>query len=66
MIEKLPRLTDDALRILKGNALRLERQGSPDQRVAAAALLPLIDAELARRAAAKPARSRKRAVRAAA
>jgi hypothetical protein len=42
----IPTLADDALRNLYANAQRLETEGSTQQRAAATALLPAIQAEL--------------------
>lgn len=64
IIEKLPGLTDDHLKNLLANARRLEREGVPDLQRSATELLPLIDAEIAARKAAKGATRKKRTVKA--
>lgn len=50
---KLPEMEDSALAVLRENAERLEQSGSSKQKAAAAALMPALDAELAKRRAAK-------------
>lgn len=52
LTEKLPTLSDDDLKALRLNAVRLSEGGSPTRMATAAELVPLIDEELARRAAA--------------
>ncbi|MBL8548497.1 MAG: hypothetical protein JNJ73_00825 [Hyphomonadaceae bacterium] len=54
--ERIPELTDVELANLRANATRLETAGTPRQQTDAAALLPLVDAELARRREAASAR----------
>ncbi len=64
LAEKIPLMSDTDLSALRVNAQRLVQHGLPPQIAAAADILPLIDAEAARRAAlprppaVKPARSR--------
>ena len=53
MIDLIPNFDQQALMNLRENALRLEQQGGPQQ-AKAAAMLPLIDAELAERKAREP------------
>jgi hypothetical protein len=50
---RVPQMTDDALATLLANAQRLIDSGSKLQRAGAADLIPVIEAELAERAAAK-------------
>lgn len=50
---RVPQMTDDALETLLGNAQRLIDSGSKLQRAGATDLIPVIEAELAERAAAK-------------
>lgn len=57
--DKIPGFADSELKTLHENALRLEQEGSPAQRHRAAELLPVIDAELAVRKAAKAAAHKK-------
>lgn len=52
---RVPQMADDALVSLRVNALRLSESGSALQRVAATQLLPVVDAEIAERKAAKKA-----------
>ena len=52
LADKLPAMTDPDLKALRLNAVRLSESGSPTKMAAAAELVPLIDAEVARRAAA--------------
>jgi hypothetical protein len=52
--EMIPTLDDVALGNLRDNAARLEANGAGAQQKQAASLLPLIEAELASRKAAKP------------
>ena len=47
MAECLPGLDDKALVTLRDNALRLSREGSEAQRLAADTLLPCVQAEIA-------------------
>ncbi|MGZ9100996.1 MAG: hypothetical protein ACXW3O_14955 [Brevundimonas sp.] len=51
LAEKLPTMTDPDLKALRLNAVRLSESGSPTKMATAAELVPLIDAEVARRAA---------------
>ena len=52
LADMIPTMTDADLKSLRANAERLSGSGSPTQAATAADLLPLIDAETARRAAA--------------
>lgn len=52
--DMIPTLDDSALANLRANALRLEAGGKGPRQQEAAELLPLIDAELTHRQAAKP------------
>ena len=52
LAEKLPTMSDTDLKALRANAARLSESGSAVQMNTAAEILPLIDAETARRAAA--------------
>ncbi len=52
LAEKLPTMSDADLKALRANAARLSESGSAVQMNTAAEILPLIDAETARRAAA--------------
>ena len=54
MADRIPDLDDKALANLLANAQRLENQGAPAQQKAATEMLPLIQAELETRQAAKP------------
>lgn len=58
VIAKLPHMEDKALGVLGENAKRLEQTGTPAQRLAAADLLPAIEAELSARRDAKLAKAR--------
>lgn len=51
LAEMIPAMTDPDLKALRANAERLSFSGSPVQAATAADILPLIDAETARRAA---------------
>lgn len=51
LAEKIPLMSDADLTALRVNAQRLAQHGLPPQIAAAAELLPMIDAEAARRAA---------------
>lgn len=51
LAEMIPAMSDADLKSLRANAERLAAQGSTTQAAAAADILPLIDAETARRAA---------------
>lgn len=57
--DKIPGFADNELKTLHDNARRLEQEGSAAQRRSAAELLPVIDAELAARKAAKAAARKK-------
>jgi hypothetical protein len=62
--ERIPELSNAELANLRANATRLEQTGTPRQQIDAANLLPLVDAELARRRAQAPApRPRKAAAK---
>lgn len=54
LADMIPAMTDADLKSLRTNAERLSAQGSATQAAAAAEILPLIDAEAARRAALPP------------
>lgn len=54
LAEMLPTMTDTDLTALRANAQRLSASNSSVQAAAAAEVMPLIDAELAHRAANKP------------
>jgi len=51
ILEMLPQLDADALATVHANALRLADQGSPKQKADASGVLPMIEAEQARRVA---------------
>jgi hypothetical protein len=51
LADKVPTMTDAELKALRANAERLSGSGSTVQAAAAAEILPVIDAETARRAA---------------
>jgi hypothetical protein len=53
LADMIPAMSDPDLKALRANAARLAETGSPTQVTAAADILPLIDAETARRAADK-------------
>jgi len=53
LAEKLPTMTDPDLKALRLNAVRLSESGSPTKMATAAELVPLIDDEIAKRAADK-------------
>jgi hypothetical protein len=59
--DSIPSLDDKALESLHDNAMRLMANERDPRHGQAEALLPLIDAELAARAAARPARAHRRA-----
>ena len=59
--ERLPSMTDKELVNLAGNAQRLTASTNPNQREAAETLLPLVQAEQAVRADAKPAAIKRKA-----
>jgi hypothetical protein len=50
LADMIPAMSDPDLKALRANAARLSETGSPTQMTAAAEILPLIDAETARRA----------------
>ena len=52
LADMIPAMSDPDLKALRANAARLSDSGSPTQMTAASEILPLIDAETARRAAA--------------
>lgn len=52
LADMIPAMSDPDLKALRLNATRLAETGSPVQQTAAAEILPLIDAETARRASA--------------
>lgn len=54
MIDRIPGLTDADLATLHGNARRLEMSSDVGRSKAAVDMLPVIEAELAQREAAKP------------
>jgi len=54
LADRVPAMTDDALKNLHANAVRLAQGGNERQRASAAALLPLIESELATRLANAP------------
>ena len=54
LADMIPAMSDPDLKALRVNAERLSGSGSPTQAATAAEILPLIDAETARRAADKP------------
>ena len=54
LAEMIPAMTDADLKALRINAVRLSQDGSPVQMETASAVIPLIDAETAARAAAAP------------
>ena len=56
--ERLPGMDLKDLATLRANAVRLQSSGAPNQQAAASDLLPLIDAELAGRKAAAPAKAK--------
>src|SRR5262245_65573016 len=53
--DRVPQMEDSALAALKANAVRLKEQGTTQQRAAATDLLPVVEAEIARRRAEKAA-----------
>lgn len=53
MLAKLPTMEDADLKVLYGNAERLEKSGAKAQRAAATTLLPAIRAEMEQRQVAK-------------
>ena len=53
LAEKLPTMSDPDLKALRLNAVRLSESGSQTKMATAAELVPLIDEEVARRAADK-------------
>ena len=56
--DMIPQLTDVELVNLRNNARRLGESGTPQQKVAAAELEPLIEAQLAERLARKPVKAK--------
>jgi hypothetical protein len=62
--DRVPGMEDAALATLRTNAVRLTTEGNAKQRVAAADLLPVIEAELEKRRAEKRASAPAKAVRA--
>lgn len=54
LAEMVPAMSDADLKALRANAERLSTSGSPTQLSAAAEIMPIIDAETARRAALAP------------
>ena len=54
LADRVPAMTDDALKNLHANAVRLAQGGNERQRASAAALMPLIESELATRLANAP------------
>ena len=54
LADMIPAMSDPDLKALRANAARLVEHGSPVQMTTASEILPLIDAETARRAADKP------------
>jgi len=54
LAELVPAMSDADLKALRANAARLSEAGSPARSAAAAEILPVIDAEAARRAALPP------------
>jgi hypothetical protein len=61
LADMIPAMSDPDLKALRANAERLSNSGSPVQAATAADILPLIDAETARRAALPAAAPKKRA-----
>jgi hypothetical protein len=57
LVEKLPKMTNDALANLHSNAERLSQAGTAKQKAAALALLPAVLAEITSRQADKPVRA---------
>jgi hypothetical protein len=60
LADMIPAMSDPDLKALRVNAARLSESGSPTQMTAAADILPLIDAETARRADAPAATTAKK------
>lgn len=58
--ERVPQMSDDAVTTMLGNARRLIDTGSKLQRSGAAALMPILEAEAAVRAAVKAAATAKK------
>jgi hypothetical protein len=58
VVAKLPQMEDKALGVLEENAKRLEQAGTPAQKIAAADLIPAIQAEVSARREAKLAKAR--------
>ena len=61
LADMIPAMSDTDLKALRANAERLSGSGSPVQAATAADILPLIDAETARRATLPAAAPKKRA-----
>lgn len=61
LADKLPTMTDPDLKALRANATRMTDHGSPVQAASAAEIIPLIDAEVVRRAGLPSAAPKKRA-----
>ena len=61
LAEKLPTMSDPDLKALRANATRMSTNGSPVQAANAADIIPLIDAEVVRRAGLPSAPPKKRA-----
>ncbi len=59
--DQIPTFNDEQLASLRANAVRLEATSEGNKRQTAAELIPLIDAELAQREAAKPPKKAKAA-----
>ncbi|MDP2116396.1 MAG: hypothetical protein Q8J71_03265 [Brevundimonas sp.] len=53
LADMIPAMSDPDLKALRLNAVRLSESGSPTRMATAAEIVPLIDAEVARRAADK-------------
>ena len=53
LADMIPTMTDPDLKALRLNAVRLSESGSPTKMATAAEIVPLIDAEVAKRAADK-------------
>ena len=54
VVDMIPTLDDAALKVLLANARRLESGGTPAQKKAAEAMIPVIDAEMVERESRKP------------
>ncbi len=65
MIDRIPQMTDDELANLSNNVQRLAMEGTDKQKLAAAAMLPALGAELAlRKVGKKQAQAERRAEKA--